>query len=190
MHPLSSHSNSIRLYIREEIFCLSEINIKKIFQKKNKKIRNAFEKSLQIKLVGKVDIFVKEQIAAYGLTAYLHQIAYLPHDEVIKEQQRSKVLLLLVNRTKNAKGILTGKIFEYMASQTPIIAIGPIDGDLAAIINKTESGLISDFDDEEQLEKNILYYFENNFPNQNKQEVNKFSRKELTGQLCKLLNGL
>jgi len=50
--------------------------------------------------------------------------------------------------------------------------------------------LISDFDDEEQLEKNILYYFENNLPNQNKQEVNKFSRKELTGQLCKLLNGL
>jgi glycosyltransferase involved in cell wall biosynthesis len=154
------------------------------------KTRPAFEKRLQIKLVGKVDVFVKEQIAAYGLATYLHQIAYLPHNEVIKEQQRSRVLLLLVNRTKNAKGILTGKIFEYMASQTPIIAIGPVDGDLAAIINKTESGLISDFDDEEQLEKNILYYFENNLPRQNKQQVNKFSRKELTGQLCKLLDGL
>ncbi len=150
----------------------------------------AFRESLQIKLVGKVDVYVRKQIEQAGLTPYVHDISYLPHNEVIKEQQRSKVLLLLVNQTKNAKGILTGKIFEYMASRVPIIAIGPPDGDLAAILNKTKSGLISDFSDESSLEKNILFYFEKNLPAINEAEVNKYSRKELTRQLCGLLDGL
>ncbi|MGZ3901061.1 MAG: glycosyl transferase family 1, partial [Bacteroidia bacterium] len=98
------------------------------------KENSAFEKELEIKLVGKVDIFVKERIAFYCLNKYVNKIEYLPHDEVIAEQQRSKVLLLLVNNTKNAKGILTGKFFEYMASKVPVLAIGPVNGDLAKII--------------------------------------------------------
>ncbi len=154
------------------------------------KNHTGFRESLQIKLVGKVDIYVREQIEQAGLTPYVHDISYLPHDEVIKEQQRSKVLLLLVNQTKNAKGILTGKIFEYMASRVPIIAIGPPDGDLAAILNKTGSGIISDFSDEASLEKNILFYFENNLPAIKEIEVDKYSRKELTRQLCEMLSEL
>lgn len=149
-----------------------------------------FEAALEIKLVGKIDIYVKEQIAQFGLTAYVNKIDYLPHDEVIREQQRSKVLLLLVNNTKNAKGILTGKVFEYMASQVPIIAIGPPEGDLAHILNKTQTGLISDFKDEASLEKNLLSYFENTTPVFNQDEINKYSRKELTKELCKLLDHL
>jgi len=152
------------------------------------KHNTAFQDRLQIKLVGKVDIYVTQQIESFGLTPYVHKIAYLPHDEVIKEQQRSHVLLLLVNQTKNAKGILTGKIFEYMASRVPIIAIGPPDGDLAAILHKTKTGLISDFADETNLEKNILFYFGNNLTGVNETEVNKFSRRELTRQLCGLLD--
>jgi len=154
------------------------------------KNNESFRNQLQIKLVGKVDIFVKEQMELAGLSPFVHKIDYLPHNEVIKEQQRSKVLLLLVNQTKNAKGILTGKIFEYMAAHVPIIAVGPPDGDLAAILNKTGTGLISDFNDEAALEKNILFYFNNNLPGFNEAEINKYSRKELTRQLCVLLDEL
>ena len=90
------------------------------------------------------------------INSFVRKIDYLPHDEVIAEQQRSKVLLLLVNNTKNAKGILTGKFFEYMASGTPILAIGPVDGDLAEIIHETNTGLISEFNDEVKLKQNLL----------------------------------
>jgi len=149
-----------------------------------------FKSQLEIKLVGKVDLFVKEQIEKFGLSTYVRKIDYLPHDEVILEQQRSKVLLLLVNNTKNAKGILTGKVFEYIASEAPILAIGPVDGDLAEIINKTNCGYISDFHDAENLRKNILNLFSGNVPSKNIVEVNRYSRHELTASLCKLLDGL
>ncbi|MGZ3922074.1 MAG: glycosyltransferase, partial [Bacteroidia bacterium] len=154
------------------------------------KENSAFEKELEIKLVGKVDIFVKERIAFYCLNKYVNKIEYLPHDEVIAEQQRSKVLLLLVNNTKNAKGILTGKFFEYMASKVPVLAIGPVNGDLAKIIIETSSGIISDFNDEVTLEKNILKLFSNPEFSSNTSAIEKYSRKNLTKELTACLNSI
>jgi len=152
--------------------------------------RDDFRSQLEIKLVGKVDIFVKEQLENYGLIKFVKKIEYLPHSEVIIEQQKSKVLLLLINNTKNAKDILTGKFFEYMASGSPILAIGPIDGELADIIKQTQTGLISNFDDEITLEKNILNLFVNQSIQTNGEEVINYSREELTKKLCELLNEL
>lgn len=147
-----------------------------------------FKKQLEIKLVGKVDFYVKEQLKAYGLQKYIRMIDYLPHAEVIEEQRRSRVLLLLVNNTKNAKGILTGKFFEYMASGSPILAIGPVDGDLAAILRETNTGLISDFEDKETLRKNILAWFEGGTMGKNEGAVQRYSRYELTRKLCSVLD--
>jgi len=149
-----------------------------------------FKDQLEIKLVGKIDFFVKEQIELFGLTQFVNKIEYLPHDKVIEEQQKSKLLLLLVNNTKNAKGILTGKFFEYMSAKVPVLAIGPTDGDLAEIINKTNTGLISGFDDEQTLERNILDFFNGKISTRNEEQINNFSRKALTQTLCGLLKDL
>jgi glycosyltransferase involved in cell wall biosynthesis len=158
-----------------------------------KKIVNenaGFRDQLEIKLVGKVDIHVKEALARYGLADYLRIIPYLPHDEVIHEQERSRVLLLLVNNTRNAKGILTGKVFEYMAAGSPILAIGPVDGELADMLRQTGTGIICDFKDETALEKVILSYYRLETPKRNERAVKAFSRRELTRSLCSVLDEL
>jgi glycosyltransferase involved in cell wall biosynthesis len=149
-----------------------------------------FKQKLEIKLVGKVDIAVMESITAGGLMPYVTKIDYLSHDKVIEEQQKSQVLLLLVNKTKNAKGILTGKFFEYMASNTPILAIGPVDGELAAIMQKTGSGLITDFDDFAGLEKNILAMFRGEKMERQESAISQYSRRNLTQALAGLLDDL
>jgi glycosyltransferase involved in cell wall biosynthesis len=149
-----------------------------------------FASMLQIKLVGKVDFFVKEQLKAHGLDVFVKYIEYLPHDEVIKEQRRSKVLLLLANDSRNAKGILTGKIFEYMATGVPVLAIGPPDGDMARVLSETNSGLISDFDDEIKLKEHIEMLFRGEVIISNVGKVNQYSRHELTKKLCLMLDGM
>jgi glycosyltransferase involved in cell wall biosynthesis len=149
-----------------------------------------FRSKLEIKLVGKVDVFVKEQLTVHRLSPYVKYIEYLPHNEVISEQQKSKVLLLLVNNTNNAKGILTGKFFEYMASGTPVLAIGPEDGELATIINETHCGFISGFDNEAKLKAALLQLFQSPEIKSNPQLIQKFSRKALTGQLSAVLNAM
>ena len=49
----------------------------------------------------------------------------------------------MVNNTPNAKGIITGKVFEYIASGRPILVIGPKDGDLSDTGTKEDADRIA-----------------------------------------------
>lgn len=161
----------------------------KVLSKLTKK-NTDFTKQLEIKLVGKVDAFVLQELAKYNLEKYIKKIDYLPHNEVIIEQQKSKVLLLLVNNTPNSKGILTGKIFEYMMSGSPILAIGPKDGDLASLLNETKAGRICDFDNQEELENIIIKLFQQYSFNTPHSNIEKYSRHSLTKELVRILEEL
>jgi len=151
-----------------------------------------FKKDLQIQLVGKVDFSVLEDIQSYGLQEQLLKIDYLSHSEAIAKQNSSQVLMLLINQSGNAKGILTGKFFEYLAAKRPILAVGPTDGDAAVVLNETGAGVIVDFADEQETMTAILNYY-----NQYKkgtlsvqsESVERFSRSSLTGELAGLLDG-
>ena len=152
----------------------------------------AFKNDLQIQLVGKVDFSVLEDIQSYGLQEQLLKIDYLSHSEAIAKQNTSQVLMLLINQSGNAKGILTGKFFEYLAAKRPILAVGPTDGDAAVVLNETGAGVIVDFADEQETMTAILNYY-----NQYKkgtlsvqsESVERFSRRSLTGELVGLLDG-
>ena len=149
-----------------------------------------FKNRLEIKLVGKVDISVMESIEKYNLLDYVRKIEYLPHDEVIIEQRKSHLLLLVVNDTPNAKGILTGKFFEYMSSGRPTLCIGPNDGDVAEIIRETEAGSVFESKDGDDLEKYILDSFEEKNVFKTNDFINKYSRRELTKKLASVLDSL
>ncbi len=150
-----------------------------------------FGDDLVIRLIGKVDFKVLESIEEYGLTPYVELVNYLPHPEVVKIQQCSRVLLLIINDTPNSKMILTGKFFEYLAARRPILCIGPVDGDAAGILAETGAGLISGFSDEESMKVHILQYY-NSYKKGELQPANRnidmYSRKELTGKLATLLD--
>lgn len=149
-----------------------------------------FKAQLEIKLVGKVDVAVTDRIAHYNLESFVRRIAYLPHAEVVLEQQASHVNLLLVNNTPNAKGILTGKFFEYLAAGAPILAIGPSDGDLAAIIKETNCGYIADFNDINTLKLQLLKLFKGEYPQRNTAAIEQYSRRSLTKKLAEVLEHL
>jgi glycosyltransferase involved in cell wall biosynthesis len=152
-----------------------------------------FKTDMQIQLVGKVDFSVLEDINSFGLSENLLKIDYLSHTEAIEKQQTSQVLLLLINNSGNAKGILTGKFYEYLAAQRPILAIGPTDGDVAAVLSETGAGKIIDFEDEINTKQAVLEYykrFKSGSLNVKTESVERFSRRSLTGELAKLLNTL
>jgi hypothetical protein len=152
-----------------------------------------FKNDLLIQLVGKVDFSVLENIRLMDLQNHLQKIDYLSHSEAIEKQQRSQILLLLINNSGNAKGILTGKFFEYLAAKRPILAIGPIDGDAAEVLTKTGAGLIVDFYDEKGTKKIIMDYynqFKSNSLNIKADSVEQYSRKSLTKDLATILNSL
>lgn len=152
-----------------------------------------FKQDLQIQLVGKIDFSVIESIRLNGLTDNLIKIDYLSHKEAIAKQQSSQVLMLLINQSGNAKGILTGKFFEYLAAKRPILGVGPTDGDAAKVLFDTAAGTMIDFDDEKLTKKTILEYYQRFKAGSLTVEstsVERFSRRSLTGELVELLEKL
>lgn len=151
-----------------------------------------FAENLEIKLVGKVDFFVTESIRKHGLEKYLRIIPYLDHNKVVDEQHKSHLLLLLINNTPNAEMILTGKLFEYLSSRRPILCIGPENGDAANIIRETGSGKIAGFRDVKKIKEIISTQFiqEKGLGNIHLQNIDHYSRKQLTAKLSEILKNL
>lgn len=149
-----------------------------------------FLNHLEIQLIGKVDDVVLESLSNSGLLNATKQISYVPHSEVQKYQQKSQVLLLAVNNVPSAKGIVTGKIFEYLVAKRPILAIGPEDGDLSEILEETKAGVIADFDNFEKTKESILEMYEKYLKGDLKidsKNINQYHRKEITFQLAELI---
>lgn len=145
----------------------------------------------KVRLIGKVAPEVVYSIEQFGLTDFVELIDYLPHHQVKEYQEKSQLLLLLINKVPSAKGIVTGKIFEYLQAQRPILAIGPTDGDLATILNDAQAGNVIDFDDEKTFVEQIRQYYEAYTQNNLKVQgvgVEKYHRKNLTKSLVTVLN--
>src|SRR5690606_28665042 len=145
--------------------------------------------SLQIRLIGRVDHSIREAIASHELDAATEYIPYVPHDEVVAWQHGASVLLLLLNQSKNAKGILPGKFFEYMASGRPILCLGPTDSDAASILRETPSGVCREYDDVEGIRRWLEERMSaTDHPVSDGRAIARFTRRSLTGRLAAILD--
>lgn len=159
--------------------------------KECRELNEVLKKNLKVKLYGKLDPSVQESVKNNGLEACVEIHNYVPHSEIVKIQKSSQVLYLSVNETANAKGILTGKIYEYLAAKRPILCIGPEDGEAAKVVADAGAGVVSGFHDKERLVKNImsLYHdFQNKKAFEGGNGIEKYSRKKQTEALAELLN--
>jgi len=78
----------------------------------------------------------------------LELIPYAPRAESLRLQRDSEALLLLVpDAGGRGKGVLSGKVFEYLAAGRPILAVVPPDGAAAALIRETGAGVVVAPDD-------------------------------------------
>jgi len=156
-------------------------------------IRRKFP-TLKIKLrfVGSATSHLMELAALYDLTNSLELISHVSHAEALKFMQSSSMLLLLIPNVENNKGILTGKLFEYIGAGRPIIGIGPVDGDAGMILKQEDCGKMFDHHSEKELEEylidSILRWEKDHRFGYTTSVNSKFTRKNLTADLAKLIN--
>ena len=114
---------------------------------------------------------------------------HVKHKESINLLLASDMLLLVIPKISNNKGILTGKLFEYLGARKPILCIGPTDGDAAKIIEECKAGKTFDYSDENGIYDFIETYMSNEFIFENKNYL-KYSRRNLTKNLSKILTDM
>ena len=152
----------------------------------------AFAAAFQLNLIGYISTEVMDAIQGYGLENYICNIGYVPHNELLEYQKKTQLLLLIEEDSKETEYIIPGKLFEYMASKRPIIALGPDASDIEKILNQTRSGTYFRYDEKTALRSCLLQHFEAYNAKQlyvDSKGLEMYSRKMLTQQLAqKLLN--
>ena len=171
---------------------LSERN-PKVFWKVFQELLNEnedFKNNFQLNLIGVVSDDVLNSIYNHQLKNYVNLVGYVSHQEAVNYQKQSQVLLLIEIDSDDTKCIIPGKLFEYMVSERPIIAIGPEGADVESIIKETNTGNYFNYNDYESLKSIILIHFKAfQIGNLQTQPIGlqKYHRKQLTKQLSELI---
>ena len=151
---------------------------------------SVFRADLRLKFMGVVSQEVIQSLTQYELTPNMKLIGYGAHSEALMLQNRSQILLLVEINSEETRGIIPGKLFEYMAAKRPILAIGPKNWEAGEIIENSKSGEVFDYEAHKALKKLILKWytaFKNKELTIDSQEIEKYSRKALTKQLVEQL---
>lgn len=149
-----------------------------------------FKNDFQLKLIGAVSQDVLQTIKEYQLENYLLNVGYVSHQEAVLHQRVSQVLLLIEINAAITRSIIPGKLFEYMAAERPILAIGPEGSDFENIITSTNTGVFHTYDEKEKLKNTLLDFYEKYKKNALKVYavgLQQYSRKNLTHQLVQVL---
>lgn len=146
-------------------------------------VKNDSEWKLQF--IGNCHDGVKRMVELLKILANVEFIPYVNHSEAIDFMLKASILLLIIPEIENNKGILTGKLFEYLATGNTIINIGPKDGDAAAILNENAISITLNPTEKQEIIDFIL----NSTPSDSKMNFtkSKFSRKNLTGEMANLI---
>ncbi len=152
----------------------------------NKDFSNDFE----LKFVGRVDDKILQKLESTPLKNHLKNLGYLSHNQSNIEMQHSSLLLLTNFPQETSKGIIPGKIFEYLANGNPILSFGPNDADVAQILDKTNAGKHFTYNDSANLKSYLLekyHDWKSGVTPEKNSNIEEFTRRNLTKKLAEIL---
>ena len=133
--------------------------------------------------------FVKNDMVLSSITKFTSTI---PHKELLQLYGQTDLLLLVLGHTALAPGNLPGKFFEYLASRITIMAIGPVEGDAADVLKKSNAGEIFERSDKDGMEGMLRRHYDlwKSGDVVSTTDASLFTRKKLTDQLIGILEAL
>lgn len=103
----------------------------------------------------------KDMVRSAGMEQIVEFKGYVPHKESIA-LLKSADLLWLVIHPSEGNTVATGKLYEYLGAQKPILASVPREGAAAGLINRTKTGRVFSLDDSLSAKDFIVELYNNN----------------------------
>lgn len=152
-----------------------------------------FRSRFKLEITGNIHENIRHNIKKAGIDSLVRISAFVPHKEAVTRMISAHMLLLPVPQSSNNKIILTGKLFEYLATRRPILAVGPPEGNAGKVLRNCEKDAMIDYDDQgamqEQLEKYFNRYLKDPAPVITGSDVYlQFSRRGTTEKLAGILD--
>jgi hypothetical protein len=168
--------------------------LKILFAIKNlisKKLINPSE--IEVRFFGPRQYFLEKEIEKHNLFDIFKQYGQVPREISLRKQWESQILLLLNWEDMKEKGVIPGKIFEYLAARRPILATGGYgDDEVEKILKETNAGIYCKRveDIEIALRNFYLEYKENGFVSflGDWQKIQNYSQREMAKRFAEILN--
>lgn len=147
---------------------------------------------VEVHLVGAIDSDALEKYHAREIP--VKGVGYISHKDAIAYMNSVDLLLLTLPQVyvSSARGVVSGKVFEYMLARRPILALGSTDGDLAQLLQETGAGEIFHHEDQQGIYSFLERCLNTKNPPYtiNEEALSTYERPRLTGQLTQLLDHL
>ena len=160
-----------------------------ILSELNRELRG-FKNDLKLNFAGIVSEDVVESINNYNLSDNLNLLGYISHNDAIRYQLKTQLLLLIEIDSEATKAIIPGKLFEYLQSNRPIVALGPKGSDIETILKSSNAGHYFNYQSKDEL-KNYITTCYNKFQEgqliSHAIGIKQYSRQELTRSLTGVL---
>jgi glycosyltransferase involved in cell wall biosynthesis len=150
---------------------------------------------LRIRMIGRRSPELERRLSEPPLDSLVRLEGYLPHAESVQALLESRLLLLFIEEGPRAAGILTGKLFEYLGSGAPVLALAP-EGEAAELVRSTRIGRVVRGDDEDAVLaalREAMAAFragQRAFGEPRRELVEEYTRPVLTARLAAILDTL
>lgn len=139
------------------------------------------------------DTNLNEMASKYGLLDIVKIGGKISHEEVLKKQINSDVLLLISWNDEREKMFIPGKIYEYFALKKPVLSIGYNEGSLKDLIEETGVGYhVSDLESTKEVLLEIYNQFIENGHVEFNSDINieDYSMVNMANKFADLLNDI
>ena len=164
----------------------------KVFFQAIKELSQESELKLCVNFYGLIADDIQEEVQELGLDSMVHFAGYVSHNEVVEALMSSCMLLLVSPNTPQAKMIIPGKIYEYMATRLPILNLASSETESALILDECQAGMTFSRDQKSELKSFINHQYKiweedaSQLLNQDKTYL-KYGRKTEAALLAKLI---
>lgn len=151
---------------------------------------------LKVRLIGNYHKDkLQAQIDSYGLTDQIEIVGYVPHNECIRCQLGADVLVLIEGCGRGSDAFYTGKIFEYMNTGRPVLAVLPENGAAADLVRESKIGVVAHTENVEAIKAALKGYYDSWTEGRlefspDRSVIERFERKELTRELAEVFDSL
>lgn len=139
--------------------------------------------------VGVVDPQYRQKLKAAAPDFAMHFPGRMPHKKALQKMQAADVLLLFIGQSAQSKMVFSTKLFEYLRTGHPILALAHPEGAAAEVLEDCEAGFCAGHEDEKNVYRHLkmLLNADDLPPGAMQDKIEKYSFEHLAEALHKVL---
>ena len=150
-----------------------------------------FRSNLQINFIGNTSEKIIKYLSNKTFKSCVKFFDYVDYKRAIEFMCSSQILLMIEVNDNDSSYAIPGKLFDYLNSKRPIIAIGPDRSEVNQILYDTNAGKFFNYNESINLKlhiENLYNQYEMGSISYDAKNISIYRRKNLTEELSKIIN--